>query len=141
MIFTACTMGYYKGSTSNSNCTQCPVYSSTQQTASVSLVDCTCSFSLGNAVTTECFGKKLNPHFHCLPQCFTAFLSSPNLNAFQTSFTWIVINWEPLITALDRNNNSQGMVLGYYITYQVSILKIYVHNICIYNNNLVCQWY
>ncbi|XP_065913515.1 uncharacterized protein [Dysidea avara] len=99
---TACTMGYYKGSTSNSNCTQCPVYSSTQQTASVSLVDCTCSFSLGNAVTTECF----------------AFLSSPNLNAFQTSFTWIVINWEPLITALDRNNNSQGMVLGYYITYQ-----------------------
>lgn len=40
----------------------------------------------------------------------------------EISNSWIVISWDPLTSVVDRNGNSLGAVMGFYVTYQVHML-------------------
>ena len=63
----ACITGSYKDTISNSSsCTQCPLYSNTTESASTSLSDCVCSFSMGDAELNQCYGKYIQYMLNCV---------------------------------------------------------------------------
>jgi len=40
-------------------------------------------------------------------------------DAFQLSPAWVVITWESLTRATDRDGAFVGLIVGYFVTYQV----------------------
>lgn len=42
----------------------------------------------------------------------------------EISNTWVVVSWDPLTSVVDRNGNSRGAVVGFYVTYQVCVITV-----------------
>ena len=40
----------------------------------------------------------------------------------EVSNSWVIISWDPLTSVVDRNGNTQGAVVGFFITYLVCII-------------------
>jgi len=57
---------------------------------------------------------------------FIAFQNKPSLSmsdAFQLSPAWVLITWESVTRATDRDGAIVGLIVGYFITYQVICIQ------------------
>ena len=65
-----------------------------------------------------------------LPKAFESKANIQMPSDREISNSWVVVSWDPLTSVVDRNGNSLGAVIGFYITYQVCVLAMYGCFIC-----------
>ena len=103
----------------------CLVYYPLEVTASVIvLVHSAQALLRRNAMVLELYALNsiLTYLLHTCVAIHAAFESKANVQRpsdREISDSWVIVSWAPLISVIDRNGNSLGAVMGFYITYQV----------------------